>query len=193
MSKEYCEKGDKCYEKGDYDGAIVNYVEALQINPNCAVLCYKLGCAWLKKGDIDEAIAYYEKSIFLEPNNTIVLYKRGILWKQKGKFDNAIADFDAVLRLDPNNQDAIINRAVALSLKSRKRISKIKKESEIAKKEQTEEEQNLSRSAQFRCEKCGLQLFITRPFTFHRYLNKFWCLRCYEQMKQDEDRIEGNR
>lgn len=180
MSKEYCERGDKCYEKKDYDGAIANYIKALQVNPNCAIICYKLGCAWLKKGDIDEAIAYYEKSILLEPNNTIALYNRGILWKQKSEFDKAIADFDAVLRLNPRNQDAINNRDIALSLKSRLRPSKIEKDT---KEKQIEKSQNLSNSSQFRCEKCGVQLFITHPFTYHRQSNKFWCLTCHDQLK----------
>ena len=121
MSKEYCEKGDKCYENGDYDGAITNYVEALQTNRNCALAWYKLGNAWLKKGDIDESIVCYTEAILLETNDTVVLYNRGILWKQKEEFDKAIADFDAVLRLNPKNQDAIDNRDVTLYLKSRKR------------------------------------------------------------------------
>ena len=57
-------------------------------------------------------------------------------------------------------------------------------------KEPTEQNQNLSRPAQFRCEKCGVQLFLTQPSNFHRQSHKFWCLKCYDQLKQDEAHVQ---
>lgn len=53
------------------------------------------------------------------------------------------------------------------------------------KEQQAANNQSMSRSAQFRCEECGLQLFLSRPLTFHRQSNKFFCLGCYDKINRE--------
>ena len=43
-------------DKGDYDGAIADYTEALRLNPADATAYYNRGLARTDKGDLDGAI-----------------------------------------------------------------------------------------------------------------------------------------
>ena len=54
--------------KGDLDGAIAEYREALRLNPNDDEAHFNLGVALGKKGDWDGAIAEYREALRLNPN-----------------------------------------------------------------------------------------------------------------------------
>ena len=82
------------------------------------------------------------------------------------KDEEHLKNSDIYLRLKGISSKSTQSSANTTSVSATSRASKPKKH------------QSFSRSAQFRCEKCGVQLFITRPFTYHRQFNKFWCLKC---------------
>ena len=55
----YNDMGIVQQSKGDLDGAIQNYREALKLNPDFPEAMYNLGVALQAKGDLDGAIAQY--------------------------------------------------------------------------------------------------------------------------------------
>jgi tetratricopeptide (TPR) repeat protein len=47
-------------DKGELDGAIINYKKALSLKPDDAEIHYNIGNALQNKGALDEAIEYYQ-------------------------------------------------------------------------------------------------------------------------------------
>jgi Flp pilus assembly protein TadD len=69
----HVEVGDTLYAKGDLDGAIDEYREALRLNPNDANTHNNLGVA-LEEGDRRGALEQYRAAYMLEPKDAT--YKR---------------------------------------------------------------------------------------------------------------------
>jgi tetratricopeptide (TPR) repeat protein len=56
-------------KKGQYDKAISDYNEAIELNPKHADIYYSRGLVYNKKGQYDKAISDYTKAIQLNPKN----------------------------------------------------------------------------------------------------------------------------
>jgi len=65
----YFNRGDAWYEKGEYDKAIADYTEVIQLNPKNLNAYLIRGDTWLEKGEYDKAIADYTEVIRLDPKN----------------------------------------------------------------------------------------------------------------------------
>ena len=57
------------YAKGDLDGAILKYREAIRLNPEYAEPHNNLGNALYDKGDLDGAILEFRKALRIQPDN----------------------------------------------------------------------------------------------------------------------------
>ena len=88
-------------DKGDAEGAIREYQEALRINPMFYLAHFNLGLAYTKKGEANRAIEYYVKGLQINPNYTKVHNDLGALLVMTGQTDEAIIQYDKSLRLDP--------------------------------------------------------------------------------------------
>ena len=98
--------------KGDYDRAIVDFNEAIRLNPQLAEAYDNRGVTWGDKGDYDRAIADFDAAIRLNPQLARAYHSRGFAWSTKGEYDRAIADFDRAIRLDSKNAVAYEDRGV---------------------------------------------------------------------------------
>ena len=78
--------GDECFKKGEYETAITNYNQALQINPNDADLYYKRGLAHYYLGDYETAIADYSQAIQINFKYAKSYNKRGLARYQLGNY-----------------------------------------------------------------------------------------------------------
>ena len=65
-------RGDAYNEKGNYDRAIADYSQSIQLRPGDADAYHKRGDAYNKKGDYDRAIADYDQSLQLNPYDKAV-------------------------------------------------------------------------------------------------------------------------
>jgi tetratricopeptide (TPR) repeat protein len=96
--------------RGEYDMAITDFTDAININPNLAAAYFNRGNAYHNIKDYDKAIADYIHAIRLNPNDAAAYMFRGYAYFAKDDHDQAIADYSQAIRLDPNYADAYINR-----------------------------------------------------------------------------------
>jgi len=99
--------------QNNFDRAIVEFNEALRIDPNYVRSLNSRGNAWRGKGEIDNAIADYNAAIRIDPNFAFPYNGRASAYYDKGDFDRSIDDFSQVIRLDPTLAAPYSNRALA--------------------------------------------------------------------------------
>src|SRR5215470_18898425 len=103
--------------KGDNEHAIVDYTEAIKLNPKVAGAYANRGRAYRAKGDNEHAIADYTKAIKLDPKYAAFYNNRGLAYDAKGDNAHAIADYTEAIRLDPKLASAYDNRGRAYRAK----------------------------------------------------------------------------
>jgi Tfp pilus assembly protein PilF len=97
--------------KNEYDRAIVDFNEAIRLDPKFSPAYMNRGNAWLAKKEHDTAIADYNEAVRLEPKHATALANRGRAWRAKKKYDIALADYNEAIRLNPKQVGAYNNRA----------------------------------------------------------------------------------
>ena len=97
-AKFYRERAIAAYRKGDFDGSIAGFGEAIRLDPNDAQAYGRRGKAWEHKGDHNRALADYDQAIRIDPNNPEAFHDRGLLWGLKGEFGSALVDLDRAIR-----------------------------------------------------------------------------------------------
>lgn len=110
----HLDRGSALAEKGDLDGAIAEFRQAVQQNPNDVDAHYNLGIALHSKGDLEGAIAEFREAIRLKPDFTRAHINLGNTLDDKGDRDGAIAEYRKALILKPDDADAHFNLAVTL-------------------------------------------------------------------------------
>jgi tetratricopeptide (TPR) repeat protein len=106
-------RGNAYYEKRDYDRAIVDYDQAIRLNPSHASALSNRGAAYARKGDYDRAIENYDEAIRLNPGHADAFSNRGVAYARKGDYDRAIENYDEAIRLNPNHANALYDRGNA--------------------------------------------------------------------------------
>jgi tetratricopeptide (TPR) repeat protein len=104
-------RGRDYYAKREYDKAISDFNQAIQLDPKASGAFCGRGCAWHAKGEYDKAIKDFDEAIRLDPKCHEAFYGRGRAWHARGDYSKAIRDYDEAARLDPN--DAMILEAVS--------------------------------------------------------------------------------
>lgn len=105
--------------KGDSEGAVHYYREALRIEPNRPELRYDLAGEYESHGQTDLAIGEYEKALALRPNYADAHANLGRLLANLGRLDDAIFHDREALRFDPDHVFARNNLGLALVAKGR--------------------------------------------------------------------------
>jgi len=108
-AKTYVDFGKANGARGDLDGAIAAFNEAIKIDPKYALAYYYRGLAHKLQNKFDDAVADYTQTIQINPEYAEAYYERGSLRGQQGDFDDAISDFSQVIKLDPKYSPAYYN------------------------------------------------------------------------------------
>ncbi|WP_445241756.1 tetratricopeptide repeat protein [Microcoleus vaginatus] len=106
-------RGEDKYQKGDYQGAIAAYTQAIALNPKYAQAYHNRGNARSKLGDNQGAVADYNQALRINPNYAKAYYNRGISRFELGDNQGAVADYNQALRINPNYVLAYNNRGLA--------------------------------------------------------------------------------
>ena len=98
-------RGNALDDKGDRDGAIAEYREALRVNPHYAKAHFNIGVELGRKGDLDGALAEYREAVRCDPDDAEAHHNIGGVLDEQGDVDGAIAEFRESLRLKPGYAD----------------------------------------------------------------------------------------
>jgi tetratricopeptide (TPR) repeat protein len=85
--------------KGDLDGAVKDYNEAIRLKPDYADAFNNRGNARYDQRNYEEAIQDYNEAIRLKPGYTLAFNNRGMARKAKGDIEGANRDFEQAKRL----------------------------------------------------------------------------------------------
>jgi len=69
-------------DKGDVDGAIAQYREAIHLKPDYALAHYNLGNALYRKGDGQAAQEEFRRAFELDPDGAMAEYREAIAWSR---------------------------------------------------------------------------------------------------------------
>ncbi len=94
-------KGRALLDHHKGDEAIVEFDEAVRLDPKYAQAYIDRGLAYSRKGDPDRAIADYNEALRLDPKLAMAYAGRGHAYAKKGDLVRAFADCEEALRLDP--------------------------------------------------------------------------------------------
>jgi tetratricopeptide (TPR) repeat protein len=98
--------------KGDNQGAIIAYNEAIRLNPNLAEAYNNRGIVRDELGDKPGAIDDYNLAIKFNPNLAQAYNNRGVVRKELGDKPGAIDDYNLAIKFNPNLAEAYNNRGV---------------------------------------------------------------------------------
>jgi tetratricopeptide (TPR) repeat protein len=104
---------------GRVPDAIVQYEQALRINPDFANAHNNLGNAFLQEGRVSDAIGHYEQALRIKPDYAKTHNNLGIALVRLGRAPEAIEHYEQALRLDPDYAEAHYNLGVTLGLVGR--------------------------------------------------------------------------
>ncbi|MHB9294737.1 hypothetical protein PilKf_00462 [Pillotina sp. SPG140] len=92
-------RGHEYYDKKEYERAIIDYTEAIRLNPKDAIVYNNRGAAYYNKKEYEHAIIDYTEAIRLDSKYATAYYNRGYAYKAKGDSAQAHADFAEAERL----------------------------------------------------------------------------------------------
>src|SRR2546428_4128371 len=113
----YNNRGNARKAKGDIEGAIADYNQALETNPRYTEAYYNRGIALQSKGDLGGAIRDYSTALELAPSFTDAYINRGQAKQAKDDLEGALADYNAALQLKSDDASIYFARASALQAK----------------------------------------------------------------------------
>jgi tetratricopeptide (TPR) repeat protein len=123
----YFKAGEELYEKGDYRRAILEFKNALQVDPNFARAYQRLGMAQLRSKDVRSAYAALSKAVELDPNLLDAQASLGQLLLAAGQTERAKAKAELVLGKDPEHPEALLLKAAYLLADNRPHAEEILK------------------------------------------------------------------
>jgi cytochrome c-type biogenesis protein CcmH/NrfG len=98
---QYYQAGMKAFGQGRYADALLNFTQALRVDPKNALLYLNRAQVYLAQQDYDSAIGDFTQVINLDPKNVVAWVSRGQARAASQDFENAISDLDQAIKLSP--------------------------------------------------------------------------------------------
>lgn len=97
--KEHLQKGDRFYERKDFDDALVHYMEALAVDPDDPRTNYRAGISAFNKDAYSQAVEYLEKAYRLKPDvEADIDYYLGMAYQRDHQFSKARLHFENITK-----------------------------------------------------------------------------------------------
>ena len=100
------DEGVALQKKGDLDGAVTRYKNAIRLNPNDPRAYYNLGIIYQKRKQYDLARNSYAYALELNPGMVNARYNLGLVYRDLRRIDDAVRELNTVLRDSPANASA---------------------------------------------------------------------------------------
>ena len=114
--QEHINKGIQFGEKGEFQKAISEFNEVLQLDPKNIHAYNNLGVVYYRLGNVDEVISTYTKAIDLGIADANMYFFRGLMYgKYKNEDAKAVKDYSKAIELNSNFTRAYLNRGFAYS------------------------------------------------------------------------------
>lgn len=97
--------------QGDVDGAIVDYTDAIALQPEDITAYTARAAAKMQKSDMAGAVIDLNEAIRLDPKNDALYHQRGFAQHELQNDSAALADYDIALTLNPKAALTYCNRA----------------------------------------------------------------------------------
>ena len=134
-------KGNRCFKSGDYEQAIANYKEALEIRPNNAKAQFNLGDVYYAKQSYDTAYNEFQKVLEISPDSKLksdAVYNMGNCLLAQDRYYDAFNLYRTSLKLNPDHADALYNLEFCRAHLVKSRIWVVQPEhGEVRSKEET--------------------------------------------------------
>lgn len=106
-------RGSTKAQSGRYAEAIMDFDEAIRLNPKNEYTFANRGNYKARIGRYDEALADYDEAIRLNPRFALAYINRGRVKALLGRYEETIADCNEAIRLNPKAAIAFSNRGAA--------------------------------------------------------------------------------
>ena len=130
LANDLKSRGNTHFKEKDYESAIKNYSDAIQLRNDDSILYSNRAQCYLNLERYYEAIEDCDNALRLNPLFTKAFYRRASANKQLFRYETALKDFHSLIELDPSFDKAFDEiRAVEKMMESsdRQRVSCLKK------------------------------------------------------------------
>ncbi len=99
----YVNRGFAYLAKGNYDSALADFKQAIQLQPNSIFAYLNRSAVYFVKQDYDRGLADLNQVIQLQPNFDLAYVKRGSVYYFKGDYDRALTDLNHAIQLQASS------------------------------------------------------------------------------------------
>ena len=107
QKKRHLERGEEYFGEEQYQEAIIEFLNVIQLDENDRVANQRLGLALYNTGQLGPAFRYLQRAAELNPNDTEVRVRLATIYRYSGQIEEAREEAGAVLQDDPKNLDAL--------------------------------------------------------------------------------------
>jgi membrane associated rhomboid family serine protease len=110
----YYNRGDAWLAKGDYDRAIADYSEAIQLDPEKPD--YLNNRCWARAiagRELPLAVIDCTEALMIARDNANIMDSRGFAYLRLSQLDDAVADYDEALKFAPKQASSLYGRGLA--------------------------------------------------------------------------------
>lgn len=106
--------------RSESEKAIVEFDEAIRVDPELALAYYNRAQVYFETGQFDAAKKEYDQAISLEPESILFYTQRGNAYLALGEYDLAVQDQNRAINLDPKFALGFYNRGGAYAVLDRR-------------------------------------------------------------------------
>ena len=111
LGAAYVFRGKAQAQRNEIKAAIMDFSEALKVDPQATDALYNRGAAYAITGQTNYALADFAHLLDLAPNDADTLFYRAQIYMTQGKNEAALSDLSAVLGQHPEDIDSRTQRA----------------------------------------------------------------------------------
>jgi lipoprotein NlpI len=111
LGAAYVFRGKAQAQRNELKAAILDFSEALKLDPQATDALYNRGAAYALMGQTNYALADFERVLDLAPNDPDTLFYRALIYVNQGKIESAVKDLSGVLKQRPEDGISRLQRA----------------------------------------------------------------------------------